>query len=168
MWELFQGEFRLQSISGREPQGGFAGKQQGLHPDYWGKSYDPAVGGPARSADSTWMLDDFTRENGTTRLVPRSHRRPGRPEDSMQDTSEDHPDQIVVEAPAGSVLIFNGHVWHAGSLNRSGARRRGIFPYMQVVPEWDRGAYQRDRLLKRTWDSLPTEVAYLLFGNEEP
>jgi ectoine hydroxylase-related dioxygenase (phytanoyl-CoA dioxygenase family) len=67
-----------------------------------------------------WALTDFTHENGATRLVPGSHRLERRP---MKGEQAD-----VVEAvmPAGSVLVYDGAMWHGGGDNESDARRVGI------------------------------------------
>jgi ectoine hydroxylase-related dioxygenase (phytanoyl-CoA dioxygenase family) len=68
-----------------------------------------------------WALTDFTLDNGATRLVPGSHRWDRRPGKGEQ------PDGVVSAVmPAGSVLIYNGGVWHGGGPNRSDARRLGI------------------------------------------
>jgi len=162
-WHIFKGEFRLSSISAREPLPNSGLKQQGLHPDYWGDAHDPEF--PSQSADAAFMLDDFSPENGATRLVPGSHRFASRPEHVMSDTSDDHPQQIVITAPAGSVLVYNGHTWHSGTLNTSGRRRRALFPYMVSVKYWDKGLYQWDRLLKQTWDKLSEAQRYILLGD---
>jgi ectoine hydroxylase-related dioxygenase (phytanoyl-CoA dioxygenase family) len=152
---IIGGEFALDSLSSREPLPGWAGRQQGLHLD--GALDDGTCG----VVDSTWMLDDFTAENGATRLVPGSHRWAKAPWDVM-DCQDDHPQQIIVEAPAGSVLVFNGLIWHSGRLNRAGTRRRGLFPYMRARARWDGGAYQRKHLLKSTWDRLSPAQRYIL------
>jgi ectoine hydroxylase-related dioxygenase (phytanoyl-CoA dioxygenase family) len=157
---IIGGEFRLSSISAREPLANFSGKQQGLHPDYWGDKHD--ANRPNQSADAAFMLDDFSPENGATRVVPGSHRWPTRPEKEMADTSADHPKQIVVSAPSGSVLVYNGHTWHSGTLNTSGRRRRALFPYMVAKQYSDGGAYQRSHLLKITYDRLSPAARYLL------
>ena len=59
--------FKLSSLKGRDALPGHG--QQGLHAD-WGKDYD----GRFHVCNSIWLLDDFSRENGCTRLVPGSHR----------------------------------------------------------------------------------------------
>jgi ectoine hydroxylase-related dioxygenase (phytanoyl-CoA dioxygenase family) len=66
-------------------------------------------------------MTDFTPDNGATRLVPRSHRAERRPRPGEQPHD-------VVEAvmPAGSVLVYNGSLWHGGGPNRSAGVRRGI------------------------------------------
>lgn len=70
-------------------------------------------------ANSLWLLEDFTPENGGTRLVPGSHKFPNGPESDL----EAHPDEIRVEAPKGSVLLFNGSVWHSAGANRTDRAR---------------------------------------------
>lgn len=68
-----------------------------------------------------WALTDFTSENGATRLVPGSHRANRIPRRGEQ------PDGVVEAVmPAGSVLVYNGSVWHGGGANHSAITRRGI------------------------------------------
>jgi len=70
-----------------------------------------------------WCVDDFTEENGATRMVPGSHRwnRMPRPDESDIET-------IAIEAPAGSMVVFESRVWHKTGHNRtSDQRRAGIF-----------------------------------------
>jgi ectoine hydroxylase-related dioxygenase (phytanoyl-CoA dioxygenase family) len=67
-----------------------------------------------------WALTDFDHENGATRLVPGSHRRERRPAKGEQD------DCVEAEMPAGSVLLYDGSLWHGGGTNASSDRRVGI------------------------------------------
>jgi len=67
-----------------------------------------------------WALDDFTVENGATRVVPGSHRWTGlRDPDARGD---------VVQAPMskGSALFYLGSVWHGGGANLSSKPRAGL------------------------------------------
>jgi ectoine hydroxylase-related dioxygenase (phytanoyl-CoA dioxygenase family) len=107
----------LQS-GGRDPLAGHGA--QGLHMD----DLPRASGDPWALLTALWLLDDFSADNGATRLVPGSHLRPGPVPKGFTDPAARHPDQLVVQAPAGSLLLFNGHLWHAGTANASGARRR--------------------------------------------
>jgi ectoine hydroxylase-related dioxygenase (phytanoyl-CoA dioxygenase family) len=68
-----------------------------------------------------WALTDFTADNGATRLVPRSQRRDRIPRRGEQ------PDGVVEAVmPAGSVLVYDGGIWHGGGANASAGRRLGI------------------------------------------
>ena len=75
---------------------------------------------PPLVCNTMWALTDFTEANGATRLVPRSHLRAEYP-----DLRKDHP-SVAAEMPAGSVLVWNGSLWHGGGANRTNERRLGI------------------------------------------
>ncbi len=74
--------------------------------------------------NSAWLLDDFRDDNGPTRLIPGSHR--GAAPLAGHDGQADHPDQRLILAPAGSVLIFSGSDWHGGTVSRSRVPRRVV------------------------------------------
>lgn len=95
---------------------------QELHSDYGSLRDD----GSFKLCNSMWLVDDFTRENGATRLVPGSHRSGRLPADDMDDPLAPHPDEVVLTAKAGTVVVFNGHTWHGGTLNRTDVPRRGM------------------------------------------
>src|SRR5215469_11139838 len=69
-------------------------------------------------ANIAWMLDDFTEGNGGTRLVPRSHLN----QDATPRSSAFAPsavanvprpeDTIAAKGATGSVLCFDGRLWH--------------------------------------------------------
>jgi len=105
---------------GREPLGGFG--QQGLHMDWRSGGH----GDTFYVATAICLLDDFTTDNGATRVVPGSHRSTDWPSKKVSDPAFIHPKQRIVTAPAGSVLLFNGHLLHSATRNRSGARRRTL------------------------------------------
>jgi ectoine hydroxylase-related dioxygenase (phytanoyl-CoA dioxygenase family) len=69
--------------------------------------------------NSRWALTDFTEANGATRLVPGSHRKPNPDYGGAYDT-------IAAEMPKGSVLLWDGALWHGGGANRTKTRRTGI------------------------------------------
>jgi len=76
--------------------------------------------------NSIWMLDDFTPENGATRIIPGSHLWSRLPPPEM---FEPHPQQQLVTGTAGTVVVMNAHMWHAGTANRTGAPRRAMHVY---------------------------------------
>lgn len=67
------------------------------------------------------MVDDFTKENGPTLLLPFSHRIEGKPTDEHF-----HDASVQAIGNAGNILLFNANVWHASSLNTSEHGRRAI------------------------------------------
>lgn len=75
---------------------------------------------------AVWMLDDFTRANGATRLVPGTHRSGQLPKEVMADVYATHPAEVTIEGRAGDVLVFNGHCWHTGGPNITDFPRRAI------------------------------------------
>ena len=77
-----------------------------------------------------WMIDEFTEENGATRVVPGSHRSGihlygdvvnGEPRDLNAPVEG----QLLVIGGAGSCVVFNAHVWHGGTQNCTNKLRRG-------------------------------------------
>lgn len=66
----------------------------------------------------TWLLEDFTDDNGATRIVPGTQRRPEFPPDGVET-----PGEVTITGSRGSVLIMDGSVWHGGGANRSTGTR---------------------------------------------
>ena len=66
-----------------------------------------------------WALDDFTLENGATRVVPREMG-----VEKPEDAREEHVVQAVM--PKGSVVIYLGSTIHGGGANRSAAPRKAV------------------------------------------
>ena len=71
-----------------------------------------------------WTLDAFTKENGATRIWPRTNH-------ADYDVMIPHePDAVAAVAPAGSAILFLGQTLHSGGANRSARPRQGmIFSY---------------------------------------
>jgi len=69
--------------------------------------------------NSMWALTDFTAANGATRLVPGSHLKPNPEYGGTYET-------VPAEMPKGSVLIWDGALWHGGGANATDTRRTGI------------------------------------------
>ena len=115
---VLRAPFRLGQMNGRDPLPGYG--QQGLHADWMAR----AKGEPFRIVTSIWLLDDFTEDNGATRLVPGTHLLLNPPSKSFADPASRHPNQKRIVARAGSVLVFNGHTWHSGTRNETNLPRR--------------------------------------------
>ena len=86
--------------------------------------------------NSVWLLDDFTTENGATRMVPGSHRWKRLPEPEFY---APHPAQQLVLGRAGDVVVMNAHMWHGGTANRTAAPRRAMHVY---YTRWDQPQQQ--------------------------
>jgi hypothetical protein len=67
------------------------------------------------------LLDDFTRENGSTYYLPKSQYIR---EEPNSEYFYQHAKQI--EAPAGSVFYFNLRLWHAGGENKTDRWRHAL------------------------------------------
>ncbi|WP_035957593.1 phytanoyl-CoA dioxygenase family protein [Bryobacter aggregatus] len=80
-------------------------------------------------ANTIFMLDDFTPDNGATRIVPGSHRWKQRPQEQMTDPFAAHPEQILVTGKAGTLVICNAHTWHGGTANRTAKPRRAMHSF---------------------------------------
>ncbi len=63
---------------------------------------------PAVVANTMWMLNDFTEENGATEVVAGSHLSGAQP--NPQDQGGLAIEQMV--GPAGSLAVFDGRLWH--------------------------------------------------------
>jgi ectoine hydroxylase-related dioxygenase (phytanoyl-CoA dioxygenase family) len=117
------GDFKLSSLNFRAALPGQG--HQNLHTD-WGGPVEP---GEYQVCNSIWLLDDFTADNGATRVVPGSHRAGTVPRLALPDPAAPHPDEVLVTGPAGTVVVFNSHLWHGGTQNHSGRPRRALHSY---------------------------------------
>jgi hypothetical protein len=76
--------------------------------------------------NSVWMLDDFTPDNGATRMIPRSHAWRRLPEPGITDSL---PGEELVTGEAGTVVVMNAHMWHGGTANRTDRCRRALHAF---------------------------------------
>jgi ectoine hydroxylase-related dioxygenase (phytanoyl-CoA dioxygenase family) len=120
VYHVLRCPFRAAQLSARDPLPGYG--RQGLHSDWFAR----APSEPFRIATTIWLLDDFTAGNGATRLVPGTHRLLNVVPKNLADPASRHPDQITITGLAGSVLVFNGHLWHSGTRNDSEQSRRAL------------------------------------------
>ena len=116
-------EIKLSSLNYRAAKPGMG--LQKLHADW----HEPVAPGDYQVCNSIWLLDDFSAANGATRLVPGTHLAGKLPQYVLEDPEARHPDEVIIEAPAGSVVIFNSHVWHGGTNNHSTQPRRAVHSY---------------------------------------
>jgi ectoine hydroxylase-related dioxygenase (phytanoyl-CoA dioxygenase family) len=79
--------------------------------------------------NTVWMLDDFTPENGATRMIPGSHTWGTRPQDLLTDPTAPHPDEVLLTGKAGSIAVMNAHMWHGGTANRTSMPRLAMHAF---------------------------------------
>ena len=79
--------------------------------------------------NTVWMLDDFTTENGATRVIPGSHKWGRRPQEVLADPRAPHPQEVLVLGRAGSIAVMNAHAWHGGTANRTPAPRLAMHAF---------------------------------------
>jgi ectoine hydroxylase-related dioxygenase (phytanoyl-CoA dioxygenase family) len=72
-------------------------------------------------ANTIWLLDAFTSNNGATEVVPGSHKSGKKPPPEILDMEQPI---VKLTAPAGSVIITHGALWHRGGENSSTGIRR--------------------------------------------
>lgn len=75
------------------------------------KPHQPVV------VNTMWALTEFTRANGATRLAPSSR-------GSARPPSED--ECVHAELTPGSVLVWDGSMWHGGGANTTAFARLGL------------------------------------------
>lgn len=92
---------------------------QAIHRDQWAFDFFPFPPGYDVQCNTIWAMTDFTERNGATRIVPGSHLM----EDKLQFKLED---SIPAEMEKGSVLVYNGRIYHGGGANESDAVRMGL------------------------------------------
>jgi ectoine hydroxylase-related dioxygenase (phytanoyl-CoA dioxygenase family) len=86
------------------------------------------------------MLDDFKRATGATRFVAGSHRA-GLP-DAQPPTLATPYKLDVACGPAGSMILYNGSVWHGFGQNRTANPRRSVQgAYRRISPSAGRSGF---------------------------
>jgi ectoine hydroxylase-related dioxygenase (phytanoyl-CoA dioxygenase family) len=129
------GEIKLHGANMREPLRGQG--HQDLHSDLPKRTRRDW-----QAINALIAFDDIDAGNGAPRIVPKSHLWPpiisyplkaemvyldGTPRDTARvpaDRAAPYPSEVVVELPAGAAVLINGSLWHGGTQNVSGRRRR--------------------------------------------
>lgn len=102
-------------------------------------------------------LTDFTPDNGSTMLIPGTHNFP--PPDWGKFSGEG---AIPVDIPAGTVLLWEGRIWHAGGANTNGMLRASTAS-MYVSP-WMRQRWPFSMNLRQDVVDELTDEQLLLLG----
>jgi len=71
--------------------------------------------------NSILMLDEFTEENGATKILPGSHKKELKPSDGhFQDNC------VSLTGEVGTIALFNSNIWHCAAKNNTGKDRLAI------------------------------------------
>ena len=82
--------------------------------------------------NATYVLTEYTRENGALAFVPGSHKLRRGPQGSEAKVLE-NPNTFAVEVPPGTMVVWHGTTWH-GAFNRSAEGLRVTIPVLMARP----------------------------------
>ena len=111
--------------------------------------------------NTVWLLDDFTADNGATRMIPGSHKWGTRPQEVLDDPMAPHPDEVLLIGKAGSIAVMNAHVWHGGTANRTAAPRLAMHAFY-CRRDKPQQQYQKSLLRPETRACLSADVRDIL------
>jgi ectoine hydroxylase-related dioxygenase (phytanoyl-CoA dioxygenase family) len=112
------------------------------------------------------MIDSFREENGATRFVPTSHNWTDPPCDRLSDARAEYPGEVLTCGEPGTVIIFNGAIWHGHTANVTPNSRRSIQVYF--VRRSARSGFDfRNRLLPAARSRVSPLARYLLALDDE-
>ncbi len=167
------GEFKFHGANLRNPLKG-QGHQE-LHADV-----------PKKFKDDWWvsnaliLFDDMTLDNGPTRVIPGSHwwppinvptvnmadwrPQPLAPQEQqlVPDNLEiEHPKEVRVTALAGSIIVINSALWHSGTRNLDGSKRR-VLHLTYTRRDLPQQLTMRDFLTESLFERMPPAQRFLL------
>lgn len=135
----------LLNISARNPAAYADAQQLHLDSNLPGKESFPLI------IVALFMLEDFTEENGATRIVPGSHKF-----DCYAEDGKEYSEEIRVTGKKGSVLLFNGSLWHGSSKKFDDSSRWSIilgYGRWFIKPSFDFCRNIPDSIYKQLSDS---------------
>ena len=170
-------EFILSTLSANIAKPG--GVRMGLHTDQWwmpqpvrpGSTFeraseitrmptpgfihpDPSLGiAPPVVANTMWMVSDFSPQNGATEVVPGSHLSGAHPHPTDQG---DYP-IFQPKAPAGTLMVFDGRLWHGTGAHAGGGDRLGALATF-CCPQFRQQENQTLGLDRALWSQLSDKL----------
>lgn len=114
-------DIKIGALDMREPKKG-AGLQD-LHIDWIPKQNENEK---TQNIVAFIFLDDADKNNGCMRIVPKTHKKTGWIEENLKDKSF-HKDEIFLDAQKSSIILMDANLWHSGTTNSNGNRRRVLY-----------------------------------------
>jgi ectoine hydroxylase-related dioxygenase (phytanoyl-CoA dioxygenase family) len=115
---------------------------------------DTALGiSPPVVANCMWMLSDFTSSNGATEVVAGSHLTGAHPNQQDQST---YP-IINAEAKEGTLMVFDGRLWHGTGANTGNTDRLGVLTTF-CSPQFRQQENQTMGLDRDLWEGMSEKL----------
>ena len=114
-------DIKIGALDMREPKKG-AGLQD-LHIDWIPKQNENEK---TQNIVAFIFLDDADKNNGCMRIVPKTHKKTGWIEENLKDKSF-HKNEIFLDAQKSSIVLMDANLWHSGTTNSNGNRRRVLY-----------------------------------------
>ena len=80
----------------------------------------------ATVANATYLLSDYSRENGAIFFVPGSHKLCRQPTPAEMQDAESF---FTIEAPMGSMIVWHGNTWHGAHPRKTSGLRVNLIMY---------------------------------------
>ena len=114
-------DVKIGALDMREPKKGTG--LQDLHIDWIPKK---TINEKIQNIVAFIFLDEANENKGPMRIVPKTHKITGWIDENLNDKSS-HPDEIFLNLQESSIVLMDANLWHSGTLNVSGNRRRVLF-----------------------------------------
>ena len=108
---------------------------------------------PPVVANCMWMLSDFSSTNGSTEVVAGSHLTGAHP--NQEDQS--HYPIVQPEADAGTLMVFDGRLWHGTGANTGNSDRLGVLTTF-CSPQFRQQENQTLGLDRDLWDQCSEKL----------
>lgn len=142
-------------------QGGGYGETLGLHSDTPPSTPEGLIPNSWFDvSNSTYCLTDYTLKDGAMAMVPGSHRLYRQPK-----PGEGADKAVPVEAKAGSLIIFNGGIWHGAFPKQTEGLRLNLTCYFCHRKLKTQEAYQW-KVTQEMLDRNPPEFAKLVGADD--
>ena len=148
--KLFVGKYIL-----NQQNGIFNPANEDYNQAYWHRDlpYQHFTSSMPLSINAIFCVDDFTKINGSTWVIPGSHLFDNFPSNEYINNNK-----IQIEAKSGQYIVINSMVYHSGGFNKSNNTRRGInnvytIPFIKQQIEFSKNDFNY-KLSKKESDLL--------------
>lgn len=155
--KLITGKFILNQQNGVINPPGETYNQGAWHRDL---PYQHYVSNSPLAVNALFCIDDFTLENGSTFVLPASHKAVNYPSEAYIRRNA-----VQVEAKAGQYILLDCMLFHSGGFNRTDKARRAV-NHVYTIPYFKQQIKLPELMAKL--DLTPMEREIFGFGYQEP